>query len=335
MASKKIPRPKKVDSFFKGSPVEKLLVADIYKESPDPDNILNSFQSLATKAKSEIAKVVKIPKLNAKDLVGLLDLKNGIRIDRNALSQRMMESVGIRQGEIPENAKDSIFKSFESYLGMEDGVMRDTLGKAWDLKDNPPEDVSGFVDFLNGYLGDDSAISGMVDSSPILGFLKGSVQTAVKLGLPDAMDALISKVTDENERIAILCTQIQTAALAADIPMLKAIGEYMSKEDILANCPELVQYILSGFRISRLRPDTTLEDYYLELVTYFDEIDPHWILNGTRTKLDCFSRASSDALTVFQTIGDYRTEALIARSWPQRDIIQTIKSNYPNSTIIA
>ena len=335
MAGKKIPRPKKVDTFFKGSPVESLKVVDIYKESPDPDNVLNSFKSLATAAKSKVAEVIKIPKFDLKELVSMVDLKDGLRLDRKALSARMMDSVGIREGEIPDTAKENIFRAMEGYLGLENGLVTNTVGKALDLRDNPPEDAAGFVDFLNGYLGGDSPIAGIVDSSPVLGFLKGTIEKAVEMGMPDALDALIAKVDSERDRVDILKTQVQQAALAADLETLKVIEKHMSPEEMLAQCPELVQYVLSGFRISRLRPDATLQNYYDELVGYFDHIDPKWVRVGVRTKLDSFTRASTDALTVFQTIGDYRTEALIARSYSPVDIIQRIKADYPNSTITA
>lgn len=335
MAGKTIPRPKKVDSFFKGSPVEKLKVVDIYKESPDPDNVLNSFQSLATAAKSKIAEVVKIPKFDAKEIMSLVDLKDGLRLDRKALAARMMDSVGIREGEIPDTAKDNIFKAMEGYLGLENGLVKNTLGKAMDLGNTPPEDAAGFVEFLNGYLGD-SSIAGIVDSSPVLGFLKGTIDKAVEWGMPDALDALIAKVDAEEDRIDILKTQVQQAALAADLETLKVIEKYMSREEMLAQCPEIVEYVLAGFRMSRLRPDATLQQYYTELVDYFNHIDPNWVVvGGGRTKLSSFTRASSDALIVFQTVGDYRTEALIARSYPVVDVLQLIKANYPNSTVLA
>lgn len=334
MAGKKIPRPKRVDSFFKGSPVEQLKVVDIYKESPDPDNILNSFQSLATSAKSKLAEVVKIPKLDARELVSLVDLKDGIRLDRKALGGRLMDSLGIREGEIPDTAKDNIFKAMEGYLGLENGLVKNTLGKALDLGDTPPEDASGFMSFLQGFLGD-SSLAGIIDSTPVLGLLKGSIEQAVAMGLPDALDALLAKMDNEKDRINTLKTQVQQAALAADLETLRVIEKYMSPQEMLAQCPEIVEYVLSGFRMSRLRPDATLQQYYDELTTYFNHIDPNWIQSGTRTKLHAFSRASSDALAVFQTIGSYTVEALIARSYPVVDVIQNIKANYPNSTITA
>lgn len=335
MAGKTIPRPKKVDSFFKGSPVEQLKVVDIYKESPDPDNILNSFQSLATAAKSKIAEVVKIPKFNANDIVSMVDLKDGLRLDRKALSSRLMDSLGIREGEIPDTAKDNIFKAMEGYLGLENGLVKNTLGKAMDLGDTPAEDASGFVSFLQGFLGD-SSLAGIVDSTPFLGLLKGSIEKAVEMGLPDALDALLAKMDNEKDRINTLKSQVQQAALAADLETLKVIEKYMSREEMLAQCPEIVEYVLAGFRMSRLRPDATLQQYYTELVDYFNHIDPNWVVvGGGRTKLSSFTRASSDALTVFQTVGDYRTEALIARSYPVVDVLQLIKANYPNSTVMA
>jgi len=335
MAGKTIPRPKKVDSFFKGSPVEQLKVVDIYKESPDPDNILNSFQSLATAAKSKIAEVVKIPKFNANDIVSMVDLKDGLRLDRKALGSRLMDSLGIREGEIPDTAKDNIFKAMEGYLGLENGLVKNTLGKAMDLGDTPPEDASGFVSFLQGFLGD-SSLAGIVDSTPFLGLLKGSIEKAVEMGLPDALDALLAKMDNEKDRINTLKSQVQQAALAADLETLKVIEKYMSREEMLAQCPEIVEYVLAGFRMSRLRPDATLQQYYTELVDYFNHMDPNWVaVGGGRTKLSSFTRASSDALTVFQTVGDYRTEALIARSYPVVDVLQLIKANYPNSTVMA
>lgn len=335
MAGKTIPRPKKVDSFFKGSPVEQLKVVDIYKESPDPDNILNSFQSLATAAKSKIAEVVKIPKFNANDIVSMVDLKDGLRLDRKALSSRLMDSLGIREGEIPDTAKDNIFKAMEGYLGLENGLVKNTLGKAMDLGDTPPEDASGFVSFLQGFLGV-SSLAGIVDSTPFLGLLKGSIEKAVEMGLPDALDALLAKMDNEKDRINTLKSQVQQAALAADLETLKVIEKYMSREEMLAQCPEIVEYVLAGFRMSRLRPDATLQQYYTELVDYFNHMDPNWVVvGGGRTKLSSFTRASSDALTVFQTVGDYRTEALIARSYPVVDVLQLIKANYPNSTVLA
>ena len=59
---------------------------------------------------------------------------------------------------------------------------------------------------------------------------------------------LLAKMDNEKDRINTLKSQVQQAALAADLETLKVIEKYMSREEMLAQCPEIVEYVLALLR---------------------------------------------------------------------------------------
>ena len=180
----------------------------------------------------------------------------------------------------------------------------------------------------------DEYLNKFIDIGAQAGFYGSLIQKCIDFGIPDAIDILFQKIEDEDMRKEMLIQNLERAARAGDVDTLNEIKGVIGPSEMMARCPELIKFVMAGYRI---RDRTVVPDYpahYNKMVTLFNELDAQWCVtamgvNPVVRKLDVFVGASEPAIEIFTRTGDYQTEAMIAKSYPESTMRLTAKQLWP------
>lgn len=332
-----VKKPNLASTVFGGSGKDKLATADVYNDTVGTDDTLSGFQSTVSKSADRVGDLVKNSGMNATDLADLVDLTGGVGIDTDALSRRLSGLTGYRFDSMSEFAmsiKEDALGAIDSWTGLELNGLVDTAGKFYPLINGDVRDARELFGVIGDVLGDEY-INKFVDLGAQAGFFGSLISKCIEFGIPDAIDVLFSKIEDEEMRKEMLIQNLDRAARSGDVETLNLIKDLIGPKEMVARCPEIVEFVLSGYRI---RDRTDAPDYwahYNKIVALFNELDPKWCrdsagpIHPTITKLAPFTTASEVSIEIFTRVGDYKTEALIAKSYPLSTMRATAKQQWP------
>lgn len=330
-----VKKPNLATTVFGGSGKDKLATADVYKDTVGTDDTLSGFKSTISKGTDRVGDLVKNSGMNASDLADMVDLTGGVGIDNDALTRRLGSLTGYRFDSLSQFAmsvKDDVLGSVDALTGLELNGLVDTAGKFYPLVNGDVRDARELFGMISDVLGDEY-INKFVDIGAQAGLFGSLIEKCIEFGIPDAIDILFSKIDDEEMRKEMLIQNLDRAARAGDVDTLNQIKDLIGPQEMVARCPEIVEFVLAGYRI---RDRTVTPDYwehYNKIVTLFNELDAKWChdtVNGRAiTKLDVFTTASEVSIEIFTRVGDYKVEALIAKSYPLSTMKATAKQQWP------
>lgn len=330
---------------FGGGGNEEVATPDIYSSSVSADDTLTSFKSGANDIGNSLGKVFKVSKFNPKDVVSIIDVKNGIGLDKDALLKRIEESAGFRTdrfSSIQQQMQKSALADFAKASGLGSTGLIDKNGNINPLLTGDKVTARGVMEMVDGITGS-SFLKQFPDIEAQVAFLGKIVSVALDLGLPDIIDGIMDKFENEEAKRAVLISNLTRCAKAGDLDSLYKIKDYIGARDMYARCPKLVSYVMQGyiFPTSGTQPD--YRTVYNRMVGLFNEVQPDWDYVTRDTvkigRLEPFCTASEATKKIFSAVGglsvgsgiSHITLTLIASSYPKNQLLALARKSFPKA----
>lgn len=331
-----VKKPALASTIFSGGGKDELAAADVYSETTNTDETLSGFKSTINKSADRVGDLVKNSGMNAADLAELVDLKGGVGIDSDALARRMGSLTGYRFDSLSafaESVKSDALSGIDKWTGLELNGLVDTAGKFWPLVNGDVTDARELFAIISDVAGDEY-LNKFLDIGAQAGFFGALIDKCIEFGIPDAIDVLFQKIEDEDMRKEMLIQNLERAARAGDIETLNEIKKLIGPQEMMARCPEIVQFVMAGYRIRDRTVVPNYREHYDKMVSLFNELDSQWCITSMGvhsrvSKLDVFTTANDMSLEIFSRVGDYIPEALIARSYPISNLKSLAKQAWP------
>lgn len=330
MSSKKV-----ADSMFRGGPVDKILTVDAYKTKNA--SVLNNLPDILKNTAGDAVKVIKkdpgLVKSITRDLIGI---KNKTISKENVLL-RLTKSVGnssILRG-LTGDVQGGIFKAFDAL-----GVNKESAGAILGVTKSgisqylrgDLDDLRGLADLAKEFTGN-SEILGIFDLAAESAIMSSMIDYAIKAGAVDLLDDLVVKAsTQEIIRVAYL-NNVRVSLGYGDLVALNKIIDRIGVGGVLSQVPDAIKVILTMYRFPQGVNSSNVGSTYTQLLNTLGRIDPNWFQyrrNGEWiTRLDPFTYASPDALSMFINDPLYQDEAMIAPKYPAVELVGSIKATFP------
>lgn len=319
-------RPTIVSTVFGGGGDEQLKVTDVYKAESGSDALLNDYVSSVTQGSNDMLSRLKGDNTSLSDLVDLIDIEDGaIKGNQNAIGRRAERAAGIDL-----SSKRAFMDDFKRQM-LDIASDATGVGFGGDITGSASE----FTEFVNDLLKSD-LLPPVVDDYVNVAMIGSLIGLAIELELPEAIDKLLDKIDDDKAKKKALIANLERVARAADLPNLRKIRGWIGAAEMYARLPNIVQLIMAGFRLKTEEDETpNYGSIYNELIELFDSLDPEWSrrdrLGEPISFIGYFAHASEDTLAVFTQAGIYRTEAMIAKSYPTNQLRTMIRQHFPQS----
>lgn len=315
--------------------VEKaVIVVDVYGESAtdsptnnetSPLSILDNIklESIIPKSASDlISKVTRTPNLSLTDAIGMISKVAGDpKAFGKAVGDNIMNDVLSSVGY--NGTVDDVIKSFKEPINF-----RDVLTAAGEqnaqlkmiigdvdriISKEDLQSATGIAKVLEELSGN-SNLTSILDIAPQLSMVKGMVNEAMRLGLPEAVDGLIDSFEDDDDKRRLrLFSTVNAAANSA----LTFIETQLDSEDIGAGAimsfaPNITTSILSNYKLNDKYPT---DDDVVKLIGVVKRLDDGWMKydrNGVVIEdISSLNSASEDALRVLMKNPDTQEAALM------------------------
>lgn len=331
-----VKKPALASTVFGGSGKDQLASADVYSETVSSDDTLSVFKSTVNKNADRVGDLVKNSGMNASDLAELVDLEGGVGLDADALTRRLGSLTGYRFDSLSsfaQSVKTDVLGAVDSWTGLELNGLVDTAGKFYPLINGDVRDARELFGMISDVMGDEY-INKFVDLGAQAGFFGSLIEKCIEFGIPDAIDVLFSKIEDEEMRKEMLIQNLDRAARAGDVDTLNEIKDLIGAKEMVARCPEIIEYIMAGYRIRDRTVVPNYQEHYDKMVKLFNELNPEWCytrmgIHPSVSKLDVFTGANEVSIDIFSRVGAYQVEALIAKSYPLSTLKATAKQQWP------
>ena len=314
--------------FWRGGAQENIAVADVYEGQQTETKTVSEFKSVTKNISDNVVSGVKGSKLT--DLTGLIKTGSSTGIDKASLVSRLESLSGVRfgsvdgiMGEVSDGALGKLINS----TGLDSKRIMDDTGQFINLSQGTDFKTANDYTSLVNSLFDTNIGRMIVDNYAEVALFGTLIAFAVEIGLPDAIDDLMDKITDKKEAKKALIASLESAARNGDVDTLKKIRKHIGGAAMFSRLPNLIPLVLQGYSFPQVYDETTNPNYkaiYDSFIDLFNSVNKDWVaqLRGTRScsKLNAFTTASQDSLTVFTNYGEFITEALIAPSYPAKSI---------------
>lgn len=258
---------------------------------------------------------------------GLLGGKNGSRIG-NTTGPNLTGLPGLSntQGKLAE-------KYLADIIGEDAAALLGKGGKLYKI--GAGVDTSTAAGLMKGIakLADFPELASVADDHAILATSLAYLDTAISMGIPDAIDILLNKIKDDKRARQRLIANVRGAVLRADIATIKKIIEYIGARAVLEQVPDACVYILAAYNFP---PKTNPKQYSslrTELLGLLEQLDSEWdreSRNGVLVnKLDPFTRISRAAKTLLQLEATYDVPIAMAATYKKVDLNSMMRKMYP------
>lgn len=321
-------------TIFGGGAKEKLKIADVYEDGSTA--VISGFKSKVDEISGNIGDALKGRRLDATSLSDMVRFEDGIKLDQRVVERRLEEFAGVRMGgdpgELLYKIKGPIGDQFTELTGIEANRVVDTAGKLYELRGSA-NDARGLFGVLNEMT--NGILPDLIDMPAGVALMGELLKVAIDLGVPDALDAIMSKLENDEDRRQLLIDNLERSARAGDVDTLLKIRGYIGPQAMFARCRDIVQLVLQAFRFPN--SEYTPRDHagaFAKFNDLFDSVDPNWYKSDRPgiTHLGAFSTASPDAIEVYQFCyddsHDYRIEAMVGPSYEPTDLIQLAKKHW-------
>lgn len=327
-------KSKVTNTVFGGGGREDLAAPDIYNDTVPAESTISSFKSAVSEGTAKVGEMFKTSRFNAKDVVGMIDLKGGVGLNNSAAIRQLEGVTGARfdttSGFI-RSVQDKAVGALKEYTGYDATSLVDVTGRLIPLASGDitsARDLFGLVDDLVG----SDFLSQFPDLQGQAALFGSIIDTFIELGVPDALDDLFEKIEDEEMRKEILISNCERVARAGDLDTLYEIKGLIGAADMKARVPLLVKYVMQGYRVRDRRTMKPHQETYDRMVTLFNEVDPQWAYttrNGVRIgRTQCFATASEATKEIFTAVGEYVELALLAPSYPPTTFKSILKRDF-------
>lgn len=319
-------KPTLASTLFSGSGDDKLVVADVYEAKGDSATLLNNFSTAAGKQGDKILSGLKGISVSASDLVDMIDIEDGsIKANQNQIGRRASRASGLN-------------------MSSEEGFMKDFKRRMLDIASQTTgvgfnRDITGsmseFTEFANDLLRSD-VLSPIIDNYVDVAMIGGLIALAIELEVPEAIDKLLDKMDRDEDKKKALIANLERVARSGDLGNLRKIRGWIGGAEMYARLPNIVELVMRGYRFrTDVEEEPNYNAIYNEMIDLFASFDANWAvrdrLGDPVSFIGDFSTASEDTITVFTMAGAYRTEAMIAKSYPPAMLKNIVRKDFPQS----
>ena len=303
---------------------------------------LNAFKDSQVNALNGFIKKVSGGALTISELSQYIDVRNGFKVDYQSLGKRLGEAAGFPIDSVLNMTEDikreamNLLDAYRNkdYLGLLNaaGINIDSTG------DGSYEMLSMLSDVINRYADENSDFSQIVDRAAEVAFLNVMLQYTVSAGLWEGIDTLLAQYAIPQDGLDALANSAAFAINNGDVYTLRVIVDRVGVPVVKALNPLVISGMLQNFHF---KSDTTTDQYpsyQTRLVELLNLLEPGWdtVQFGSvpAKRLAPFTACSADAQTLFKYDERYREQVLIAKLYPEQDVLSLLKSNYTNLAIV-
>lgn len=326
------------DSLFSSGPLEELLAVDVYKTVDS--NTKTGFISQIKKFGNEAADIIKGTPDVIKDFANVLRIENGkVNIDKASLTDRLIDIASSAKGpfkDLSAGVQDKVFGAF-GFSSETSGDIRSLIGDSISiLNTSDIKDARGITDILNSLTGN-SKLAKLFDLEAEMALYGGILGEAIRLGIPDAIDIIATKFSDDRTMHAVLSDNLRLSATSGDLRSVSRIVAKIGPDSAIAQVPDLIDIILMGysFQMSDGVVDYTAKS--AELIALLVLINPQWDKykrNGVYiVNLSPFAYASGDAIKLFLLNPAYKVQAMMAPEYSSEHLLNIAGRFYPMAVL--
>ena len=333
-------------SIFSGGATEKVGIKDIYESTVSADVAVTDYKSVLGSASDKAVEVFKTIKFDPRQTLKLVNFTDGLSLNKDVLIDRIENATGYRfdaSKSYLQQMKGDALKLFGEKTGLGSTGLIDADGALHPLLTGDEVSARDFYSLLSDITGSDFAKQ-FPDIQAEIALFGSVINQAIALGLPDAIDDLMKKFSDEAARKEVLISNLERCAKAGDLASLDKIKEYIGAKDMYVRCPKLVTYVMQGYMFPTSGDKPKYEKIYNRMVSLFGDVNPNWdrdVRDGVVVgRLEPFATASSSTQTVFTTVGnrnasgvDHVAMALIAPNYRSDALKNIAKQNFPKAAI--
>lgn len=329
----------KATSMFTGGLKEDIALVDSTAKSGIAS--LNAFKDDQISSLNGFIKKISSGALSISELSSFIDIRNGFKIDYAGLGKRLGEAAGFpidsvmnMSTQIKQQAMD-LLDAYQNknYLGL-----LNSLGINIDSMDGSYEITSMLTDVINRYSAEDSEFSKVVDRTSEVAFLNVMLQYTVSAGLWEGIDTLLGQYTVKQDGLDSLASSTVYAINNGDVYTVRACIDRVGVAKVKALNPTIVVDLLRNFRFKSDTTNDQYPNYRTRLIDILNMVEPGWdtVTFGTLVakKLAPFTQCSQDTTTLLQYDSRYREQVLMAKLYPEQNLIDLLKSNYTNLAVV-
>ena len=320
-------------AFLDESPLEDLLVKDAYDVQSGDGN--TSIQDALANFGKDLASSIRNTPQIASRIADLVSSARSGRLTKAHALLRVAGALGGSDGPLTKLSA-SVRNNVMSTLGVSSenqGRIISAVGTA--VRVSRTTDIRGATEMISVLqeITGNSDIVQLFDMEAEVAVFGGILGEAVRLGLPDAFDAIMDQASDDRVRYQIAYETLPSVVFSSDILTMQKLIARVGAETVRALYPNFVRDFLKAYV---LPIEDTVDMYptrYAELVSLFNLVDPNWD-KAPRGEvwvksLTPFSFISKDAVTVLSSNPTHRLAVTIAQNVDSVDMVTWIKSKYP------
>ena len=196
------------------------------------------------------------------------------------------------------------------------------------------KDIDSIEDLLAvaGKISGMDGIGKLLNIGPQLGIVKGLIDKANFLGIPELAKALINTIDNPDDKKKVELSVTLGAAQGGNLTMLNEVISSYGAEAVSGMYPEMVGQILSSYRYPTDNKSATLTEAQ-NLISICNELDPDW-MHDTREEVRVVStryltNVSTDAKELLYLQDDTREAAMVGAQYPSSSLISIAQRQYP------
>lgn len=314
---------------FNGSPTDNLTAADIYGEVSDTvrNSFTTQFSAFGQSLQENLGQVRgSLTKIGQQLLDGSLTVDDAKARLKSSLRGARGDLDNLREG-ITESIIDGMGGN-ELKVAMESGYQS---FRGADL-----DSAKGVMSLMRDLTG--NQVFDIVDVGAQVGLFRGVLEEVSAWGVPELVDSVLTEVDDPKMRREVVQYSTNSLAQGSDIDSLEMILNQVDASALTANRPDFPKQVLQRYTFKK---GTTPADYperLSQLVGVMNRLQFDWFWtrrNGENVwNLGIISSASDDARRLFYSDPEYRTPALIAEQYPEKDTRSLMRSMYPGIGLV-
>lgn len=306
---------------YETGPDKELIVVDVYGESDTTKPTNNEPSAIAALDQMKIEDIIpksagelftgmgKLPNLDVTDAIKMLtDVVGDPKAFGKAVGNNLMNDV--LKGFGFTGTVDDVIKSFKEPInfrtiidaaGEQNETLKMMIGEVEAIIDKGDlRSAQGISQVINQLTGNDN-LTKILNMDPKISVVKGMVDEAMRLGLPEAVDALIESFDDDDSKRKIRLFSTVNAATNTDLDFIeKQIDSPdIGSGAIVSLTPDITSSILENYKLKGDSPE--VEDVQ-KLMRVLNKLDEGWMsYNRGGDHIDnllSLTGASNDALRV-------------------------------------
>lgn len=274
---------------------------------------------------------------SAENLIGLISTQGGrLSLNREELENRLSSAMGQSMYTLEPEFRESLIQSMAEMTGQDAATLKVAMNNVQtEAPSNRQGDATALAQILSNVSGSQEVID-VFDMHAEVALLGGLLDQAIDLGIPQAVETLLERIDDVEVQRRVALERLRLAALNSQLGTVRSIVDVAGADAALAKVPDIIELVTQNYSWGvNVRSDEypAKRD---ELIATLDQINPRWHSKKRDgqwvSNLEPFSRASQDALTLFQ-MSPYALQATIAPKYPKQSYVTVARKYHPRASI--